>query len=206
MSPMVTSIRNSSLAVSILNQLAQEEEGDYTKNIADNLDKPLKSVSRLIKALFFHKLIDEGKRTRAQYYQVSPRGIANYWLKLIQESYEEIDFEQDKEAKRNFENLKEEEDEIIDFLAEYFAITLKSDKIQEDNYENTLGNLLFESLQESIYIFAEKENTNYQEHGYLTTIIRAIRDYKDVTPHWMEVSRAVQPEEHLDDADKIPYS
>jgi predicted transcriptional regulator len=73
----------SDLAINVLKEIKTSEEGSYSTRIADNLNKEQSSVSRLISALEERNIVEKGKRTKAQYYEVTDKG--SEFLELMQE-------------------------------------------------------------------------------------------------------------------------
>jgi len=85
-----TSILNSELAVKILSAIASRtDDGNYSTNLADELDKSQPSISRILTELNDLGFIQKGKREKAQYYTVNYDRISEYWFNQISENLSE---------------------------------------------------------------------------------------------------------------------
>ncbi len=103
-------VLNSELACDILKLLAGKDEGDYGKNIAEQLGKPQSSICRALTNLTEKDFVERGKRTRAQYYEVDYHGISVFWVESLKEELEKDSEERDilNERTERAEQLGEE--------------------------------------------------------------------------------------------------
>lgn len=67
--------------------IARKEEGSYGKEIAEEYDMNQPDVASLINNLKENGIVEKGKRTRAQYYEISKEGI---YACMLNEIYEEM--------------------------------------------------------------------------------------------------------------------
>ena len=194
---MTKRILNSSNAVLVLHQLSQQKEGDYTKSIAEELDIPFKSVNITLRNLYDQGLVEQGKRTKAQYYRIDPEGIADYWIKQIKDNYEQINYkgindEGEKEIKRRYNYFKDNEDQIRNFLEEFIPLVLQS---YTPNTETTLSDILFESAAKTILEIQSSPSTEVlDEKDHLKIIPLAVRDFKGTYAYVLEAKHILNPE------------
>lgn len=93
----------------VLRELSNNiEEGSYATEIADTLDSNQQNISEIINNLEKVGLVEKGKRTRAQYYRVSPEGAFDLFLRLWLEKLEGTELE--GAIKRDLEKAAEEFD------------------------------------------------------------------------------------------------
>lgn len=78
-------ILNSQIALNVLREIAKSDEGAYTKQISDVLGSPETTISHIVKKLRELNMIERGRRTKAQFYEVNYKGISSYWFGELQE-------------------------------------------------------------------------------------------------------------------------
>ena len=75
-------IDSSEKVYDILALISNREDGDYAKGISDKLELDRSVVSEIISSLVDLNIIQKGKRTRAQYYEIREDKIYEFFLKL----------------------------------------------------------------------------------------------------------------------------
>lgn len=155
------SVLNSKLAYNVLQQLAKKEEGDYGKRIAEELDKPQASICRTLTNLDDAGLVNRGKRTRAQYYEIDYEGIAEFWYKSLL-----IELEDGK----NKEIMEKEEDKIKQIGSSFFEKVLNEESFHKNI---TVSELLYNCLIYSIGENISKSNSFLDDTQAITPITDA---------------------------------
>lgn len=148
-------ILNSQIALNVLREIAKSDEGAYTKQISDVLGSPETTISHIVKKLRELNMIERGRRTKAQFYEVNYKGISSYWFGELQEYAQRspkpnydlevedvLEFTEEHQAKIRclaesfFEkslNSKEHSLTLEQFLFGNFALSMK-------NYESLYNN------------------------------------------------------------------
>ncbi|QKQ98137.1 hypothetical protein GKQ38_01200 [Candidatus Nanohaloarchaea archaeon] len=154
------SILNSELSVQVLQRIAQSNPGSYSTKIAEELDKPQSSISRIIKQLNELNFTEKGERKKAQYYRLNYQGIAEFWFQEIKEELEELNREKDVELlQKNKEEIKELN----------IAFTKKMLRKCEINQKN-LQNIIFDDFLSSLATNALQDEELLEEHEYLKPV------------------------------------
>lgn len=185
---MTEPILNSSQAVAILHQISLSKEGSYTKEIAEEIDKPQKSVNRLLQSLLEKGLIKKGKRTKAQYYTLNPEGIAQYWISQIENHYEALDAERKQDVEKRYKIFEENRNEIENFLKKYFSMLLQN---YSPNLDATLQDILFETLSKTIMEMEQISPEELEENKFLRVIPLLVSDYKGTYSNVLTASYAL---------------
>lgn len=184
-------IQNSSQAVAILHLLSKEEEGDYSKSIAEQLDKPIRSVNRLLRKMLEEGLVKYGKRTQAKYYEIDPEGIAYYWIQTIEEHYEDIKHRDDQTIEERYESFQNNREQIKDFLTRFLPLVLQSYSLELDS---TLEDLLFEATAKTILELETIDSEHLEGREYLKTLPLLVSDYKGTYAYTMEAATVLSSE------------
>jgi DNA-binding transcriptional regulator GbsR (MarR family) len=79
-------ILRSELAYKVVREISKSEDGLYTKELAERLDSSSTSISNIIKELRNLNVLERGKRTKAQYYDVNYSGFADIQNNIIEEN------------------------------------------------------------------------------------------------------------------------
>lgn len=185
---MTESILNSSQAVSILRHLSQKKEGMYTKEIAEEMDKSVNTVSNMIRNLFRLGLVEKGKRTKAQYYRISPEGIANFVLDEIDRYYiEEINDSEFLEGL--YEDFEEYREEVKEFLMYEYPFALQT--IPEGKSPN-LKEFLFTAEALKISKIKERHPEWIEKEEYLPTLQLVFTQYTELPLDIMSIADYAQ--------------
>lgn len=73
----------------VFKELLEKEEGSYGSEIARELDIKQQSASEIISRLNERGILQKGKRTRAQYYELDRKGLSDTFVALWAENIEE---------------------------------------------------------------------------------------------------------------------
>jgi DNA-binding IscR family transcriptional regulator len=184
---------NSSLATAILHEISKEEEGTYSKAIAEELEKPLNSVNRLVKSMEREGILSKGERGISQPYILNPDGLVDFWIREIKEHFEE-DGASWQRAQDAYQDFQEDEDEIRRILREYLTITLQH---YNPHSESTLQQCIFQSTANDIQEFERKgPSVNQPEFfDYLPTVIN---DYVGAPTYYPVMANVLQDGELFD--------
>lgn len=165
------SILNSELAVKILSAIASRTDGDYSTNLADELDKTQPSISRILTELHNIEFIEKGKREKAQYYTVNYEKISEYWFRQIHDKIEEKGNEQElKQLDQNSEKLK-------NLLACFVENVLKSTNCSG----MTVSCLIFDGFAHSIGYTILSRDKIVEENNFLVPVIEGLKIYNQET-------------------------
>lgn len=84
-------ILKSERAYQILGQIAIKEKGSYPTEISEEIGANRSAVSEIISQLNELELIEKKNRdSRAQYYQLDWEGFYQFWIELLNESFDKI--------------------------------------------------------------------------------------------------------------------
>lgn len=170
----IPSILNSALAVQALKKIADSKDGNYSTKIAEELDKPQPSISRVLNELYHLNFIDKGERSKSQKYRINYDGIAYYWYEQIDESLEETDKE------KYLKQLRENKETLIHTNKEFTRKLLKSCEVKEQTcLKNILFNIYLSSLAENA---VEKDNF-LEKHQYLEPVKEGLVHYLKIEGH-----------------------
>lgn len=167
---------NSKLATRILHNVAKEQ--NYGSQIAKDIDKSQTSVDRVIQGLKNLGLIEEGRRTQAQYYTIDYDGISSFWYEELKQGMENSP-ELEQFEKNILENVEEIEyashwqfgrfeEEIYEFGKRYFQNYFEMQYVDLE-----LGEVLFLNLYISITTY--EKSPDYRKLDYLSTIKKSLR-------------------------------
>lgn len=160
-----TSILNSELAVKILSAIASRTDGNYSTNLADELDKSQPSISRILTELHTIGFIEKGRREKAQYYTVDYERISEYWLEKILEKLEQ------KGEKQDLEKLEEHREELKELASSFFQNVLEATNCSG----MTVSRLMFDGFAYSIgYSILENESL-MKESDFLGSVIEGLK-------------------------------
>lgn len=162
-----TSILNSELAVKILSAIASRTDGNYSTNLADELDKSQPSISRILTNLHDIGFIEKGRREKAQYYTVNYEKISEYWLETILEKIEQ------KGDKQDLEKIEENRDELIELASGFFQNVLEKTKCSG----MTVSRLMFDGFAYSIGYSILNNETLIENTEYLDSVIEGLKIY-----------------------------
>jgi len=171
-------VLNSELACDILKLLAGKDEGDYGKNIAEQLGKPQSSICRALTNLTEKDFVERGKRTRAQYYKINYRGISEFW-------YESLKEELGEESKEH-RVLDEEEDKAKEIGEEFFEISIK-----QCNDPEKVSEILYNTFIYSIGDIITSENDFLKENPVVRCLSEGIIRKLDMHGHPYELKNIV---------------
>ena len=163
-----TSILNSELAVQVLSAVASRREGDYSTNMADELNKSQPSISRILSKLHGKGFIQKGKREKAQYYTVDYDKISEYWYNQVKERLIENNDE------NTLNRLEENQEKSQKVAAKFFEKVLK-------NYD-TSNNLNVSQMLFSGFVYAIGYNLfddkNFiEENEFLKPTAKSLKFY-----------------------------
>lgn len=162
-----SSILNSELAVQILSAIASRTEGNYSTNLADELDKSQPSISRILTELHELGFIEKGKRGKVQYYQIDYNEIAEYWLQKLRDKLEE------DHARYTPEDLDQHRNEAKELASNFFENFLKTNEISG----MTVSRVLFNGFTYSLgYNLVEREDF-LEENSFLKPVLEGLRIY-----------------------------
>lgn len=176
-------ILNSEMAVDILGAVASRKEGNYSTNIAEDLDKSQPSISRMLTNLHDIGFIKKGKREKAQYYKLNYQGIAEYWCKELESKLEEEN--SDKKIKR----FKKEKDKIKEFTKTFFQNVLTKYKFS-DNL--TTSEFLFYIYMYAIGYNIKKDNEFLEKNSFLKPANYALARKLEERGYCPEICKAME--------------
>lgn len=182
MSKKFPSILNSILAGQVLQQIGQSESGNYSTQIAEELEKPQSSISRIIRELNEIEFIEKGKRGKAQYYRVDYDNIAEYWFQKIKS---ELDVQNREKA---IQTLKENEDEIKELNTLFTRKMLQNCSIGE----KTLQNIIFDDFLSSVAANALNNENFFQKHEHLEPVSEGLVHLLQVEGHPEEFRESLE--------------
>ena len=197
-----TSVRRSKLPYRVLKEICLKEtsqgyklreEGNYSSNIARELDTDQSLVSEIITQLQELGLVFKAERKRAQYYKIEPGGLANFVVDNILQEITEASIAEDQ-VKLHLTDHNSI-DEMIDSLFEYkkeLSQNLDSDDSKKlaafifyftvyyfHNYEeSTIDEMLLRNLPSGIkskspdFVFYDWYSWLYE----ISILFRGIRD------------------------------
>lgn len=174
---MTESILNSSQAVTILHLISEKEEGMYSKEIAENIDKSVNTVNNMVRNLYRLGLIKKGKRNKAQYYRINAEGIGEFWIKEIEQFFEEVENKEKIPGLVSHYNIfKENKEEIQEFVEIFLPLTFQR---YEPRRELTLKQVMFEKVANTI---TEMETLGVnpellEENEYITKVPLLVKYY-----------------------------
>lgn len=162
-----TSILNSELAVKILSAITSRTDGDYSTNLADELDKSQPSISRILTELHNIDFIEKGRREKAQYYTVNYDKISEYWFQQLQKKLEE------GERTQELEKLDQNSERLKELASCFFENVLESTNCSG----MTVSCLLFDGFAYSIgNTIIERENL-FKENSFLEPVLEGLKIY-----------------------------
>lgn len=177
------SILNSELAVQVLQQIAQSNPGDYSTRIAEELDKPQSSISRVITELNEISFTEKGKRGKAQYYRIDYEGIADYWYRQIEKQLEQ---HSDKDS---LKNLRENNEKIKALNKRYTRKTLENCSLAG---EKTLQQVIFGDFLSSLGANALRSENFFQKHEHLEPVSQGLVHLLQVEGHPKEFRECLE--------------
>ena len=145
----------------VLQQIAQSNPGSYSVQIAEDLDKPQPSISRVIRELNEIGFTEKGKREKAQYYEADYSGIAEYWYSEIENQLKQQD------SKKSLEKLRENSGEINALSKRYTRKMLKNCSLAK---EKTLQQVIFGEFLSSLSANALQNEDFFQDYDYLKPV------------------------------------
>lgn len=74
----------------VLKQIATSEEGSYSSEISEKTGMSRTDASRILRTLHDMEVAEQGKRTRAQYYEVNPEGLLQLFCQIWGLDQEEV--------------------------------------------------------------------------------------------------------------------
>ena len=164
-----TSILNSKLAVQILSAIASRTDGDYSTNLADELDKSQPSISRILTELYKMGFIDKGRREKVQYYTINYDKIAEYWYVQIKQRLENQG--KDKEIVE----IKENKDKTVELASNFFQELLESSSVSN----MTVSDLLFSGFVYSFGSHLIEGRNLLEENQFLRPILEGLKIYTE---------------------------
>lgn len=176
------SILNSELAVQVLQQIAQSNPGNYSTRIAQELDTPQSSISRVIRELSELGFTEKGKRGKAQYYEADYRGIAEFWFQKIESELE------DQGREKEMQVLRENEEKIKDLNIRFTKKMLQDCNIAQKN----LQNIIFDDFLSSLAANAIKEENFFQKHHHLEPVKESLIHLLRVEGHPEEFRESLE--------------
>lgn len=184
------SILNSELAVQILSAIASRTDGNYSTNLADELDKAQPSISRILTELHEIGFIEKGARDKVQYYQANYKKISDFWYLKIKQKLENTGEHQ------KLENFSQNKEKIKELAQNFFQEVLQSSELRG----MTLSNLLFNSFAYSIGKNLINNNHLLREESYLEPTLKALNFYIEEKDFCGNICRAMKTsiEETLD--------
>lgn len=138
-------------AYQVLREIAKNEDGSYSSEIARNIETTQQVVSEIIKILREDfQVLEKGKRTQAQYYEINYDGFYTFFLDvlsdaLLEKETEELESELEDEA--NFREILQDnslQSNLKPFLKEYVRHYLR---LRETS---TLQEMLFDDFFEGL--------------------------------------------------------
>jgi DNA-binding transcriptional ArsR family regulator len=162
-----TSILNSELAVKILSAIASRTEGNYSTNLANELNKPQPSISRILTELHEVGLIKKGERKKVQYYQIDYDKVVEYWLEEIRKILEEYD------KSESIERLDQNSDQILELASCFFKKVLE----KTDPSGMTLERLLFDGFAYSMGHTMVKKDNLLEENPFIQPVLEGLKIY-----------------------------
>lgn len=194
-------VMNSELSVKVLNEVANHEEGDYGSRIAEKLDKSQSSIGRTLGELKDLNFIEKGDRERAQYYEISYEGIADYWFERVISELKDIEGGIDRKRylveeyttkEEMLEGMHTHEEKIKDVVAGYLENVLTSDVRLE---KMTVEELLFESLGYAIGHNWIQDKELLEKHPYLQQPIDALVSLWNMNGYPVQLKEVIQDRE-----------
>ncbi len=171
-------VLNSELACDILKLLAEKDEGDYGKNIAEQLGKPQSSICRALTNLTEKDFVKRGKRTRAQYYEVDYTGISIFWYESLKEALNE-----DSEERKI---LNEKEDRAKELGEEFFQVA-----INQCNDPEKVSEILYNTFMYSIGDIITSEDDFLKDNPVVRALSEATIRKLDMHGHPYELKDIV---------------
>ena len=105
-------------AYQVLKRISESEEGSYGTEIAEEIDTTQQVVSEIISILKEMELVEKGKRTQAQYYEVNFDGFSDLFKQLVEKNLLSEASESQKEAIKDYLEGELESMEGIRFIEE----------------------------------------------------------------------------------------
>ena len=183
MSKEFQSILNSELAVPVLQQIAQSNPGSYSVQIAEDLDKPQPSISRVIRELNEIGFAEKGKREKAQYYEVDYTGISDYWYNQIENQLDQ------QNSEKSLEKLRENREKIKALSERYTRKMLKNCSVVG---EKTLQQVIFGDFLSSLSANALQNEDFFHKHEHLEPVSQGLIHLLQVEGHPKEFRECLQ--------------
>lgn len=175
----------SEVAVKVLENLESHEDGNYSTQIAEELDKTQSSISRILSELKKKGIVQKGKRTKAQFYELDYDGLVDYWYSRLETSLEqEGNFYREEFGADGYTSLSEfrdYEDEIKEFSKKYFQRAINISKKEPHKAESlTLFDLLYTSYAFSLAAFNSNPIEDLEEPEYFKPLRLALVSHLDI--------------------------
>jgi predicted transcriptional regulator len=186
-------IRNSEIALDVLREIADSEDGAYTKQISDTLDSPETTISHIVNELRNLEIIKRGKRTKAQYYEVNYGGMSSYWFEELEKYARECDPKPELDVENLAQSTEEHEEEIRGLAESFFERALKSkrhrltlEQFMFSNFALTMKNYQYlfqgETVPESVEITEFLLMTLSDTPTYRGELLEALVDQEMISP------------------------
>jgi DNA-binding transcriptional ArsR family regulator len=142
---------NSEVAYQILRTLERNprEEGMYSKEIAEELDKSRNSVANYLKLLRDFGLIKRTKRNQAQYYDIDYEGIFDFWKSETLEKLNQI-VKETKEDELEFPTSEKLPDSINEINEEISSLRPENIESLTKKFEEDIEKGLFQDGEDTI--------------------------------------------------------
>lgn len=173
--------------------IAKKEDGSYGKEIAEEYDMNQPDVASLINNLQENGIVEKGKRTRAQYYEISKEGV---YQCMLNEIYEEMAKDHFMEQVPKMFGEEGEPYEMPESLTESLNTLFEDEEIVE-RIEERMPDLCYRWL---IARLKEGKATTLRE-VFVDEFYDSLRRTEDL-PQWLE--RFFTVFDSYYDADELP--
>lgn len=162
-----TTILNSELAVKIMSAIASRTDGDYSTNLADELDKSQPSISRVLNELHNIGFIEKGKREKAQYYVNDYEQISDYWFQKVRGKLEE------KGRKSDLKNIDENSEQLKKLASRFFKNVLEGTNCSGI----TVSRIIFDGFAYSVGYSILEDEKLVRDKPFLKSLIEGLKIY-----------------------------
>lgn len=154
----------------ILRAIVNSDEGSYSAEIEDKKNIPRTDASTILQTLYRMDVIQQGKRTRAQYYEVNPEGLEQLFCSIW-----EIDQEDTQDKFQEF---------LLNWTQAY------------DKGDSSIRRMLREDFAEAINEYRRDNNDEYPEGLEFLDKIGKMKGYLPVKAYLDKALRKTSDEDN----------
>lgn len=147
------SILTSEKAYRILSKIAEKESGSYATEIAKETDIDRSMASEIVNRFRDKGLLQEGKRTRAQYYEVDYEAFFSVFIDILEDKVD---------SSESFRKIQEDDEissEVQTFVEKYVQLYLE--KVSDSNIQKMLYDDFFKGLKNNYRVLDDEDRDDW---------------------------------------------